>query len=148
MSQTNQTMNDYDRYRYVCCIIGITLILALAAMCIGCKSVQYVPVETVRTDTCYINRLRTDSLVIRDSLVVDRKGDTVFVDRWRWRERYTNRTDTLYRSRVDTIAVPYPVERKQSRMERVKSVLGDIAIGITAIILAVGLFLAIKRKMD
>ncbi len=139
-------MNDYNRYRYVCCVIGLALILALAAMCIGCKSVQYVPVETVRTDTCYVNRLRTDSLVIRDSVIVDRKGDTVIVDRWRWRERYTNRTDTVYRSRVDTISVPYPVERKQSRWQQAKTTLGGIALAVTALLLAIGLYLIIKRK--
>ncbi len=139
-------MNEQDRYRYVCCIIGITLILALAAMCIGCRTVQYVPMETVRTDTCYVNRLRTDSVLIRDSIVVDRKGDTVYTDRWHWRERYTLRTDTLYRSRVDSVSVPCKVEAQLTKWQKCKQDIGGIAIGAAAALIILALILLIRRK--
>ena len=155
-------MSDNERYRYICVVIGWVLIAILAVMCIGCKSVQYVPVETVRTDTCYVNKIRTDSVnkirtdsvYVRDSVVVERGGDTIKVTSWRWRERYVtqhdtvyrSRTDSAYRSKTDSIAVPYPVERKLSRWEKTKQDIGGIAIGaFIAVVSAVVIWLAVKK---
>ena len=147
-------MSDNERYRYICVVIGWVLIAVLAVMCIRCKSVQYVPVETVRTDTCYVNKIRTDSVnkirtdsvYVRDSVVVERGGDTIKVTAWRWRERYVVQRDTIYRSRTDSIAVPYPVERKLSRWEKTKQDIGGIAIGaFIAVVSAVVIWLAVKK---
>ena len=147
-------MRDDEKCRYVCVVIGWVLIAVLAVMCIGCKSVQYVPVETVRTDTCYVqkirtdsvNKIRTDSVYVRDSVVVERGGDTIKVTAWRWRERYVVQRDTIYRSKTDSIAVPYPVERKLSRWEKTKQDIGGIAIGaFIAVVSAVVLWLNIKK---
>ena len=139
-------MSDNERYRYICVVIGWVLIAVLAVMCLGCKSVQYVPVETVRTDTCYVNKIRTDSVYVRDSVVVERGGDTIKVIAWRWRERYVVQRDTIYRSKMDSIAVPYPVERKLSRWEKTKQDIGGIAIGaFIAVVSAVVIWLAVKK---
>ncbi len=139
-------MRDDEKCRYVCVVIGWVLIAVLAVMCLGCKSVQYVPVETVRTDTCYVNKIRTDSVYVRDSVVVERGGDTIKVTAWRWRERYVVQRDTIYRSKMDSIAVPYPVERKLSRWEKTKQDIGGIAIGaFIAVVSAVVIWLAIKK---
>ena len=147
-------MSDNERYRYICVVIGWVLIAILAVMCIRCKSVQYVPVETVRTDTCYVNKIRTDSVnkirtdsvYVRDSVVAERGGDTIKVTAWRWRERYVVQRDTIYRSRTDSIAVPYPVERKLSRWEKTKQDIGGIAIGaFIAVVSAVVIWLAVKK---
>lgn len=139
-------MRDDEKCRYVCVVIGWVLIAVLAVMCIGCKSVQYVPVETVRTDTCYVNKIRTDSVYVRDSVVVERGGDTIKVTAWRWRERYVVQRDTIYRSKMDSIAVPYPVERKLSRWEKTKQDIGGIAIGaFIAVVSAVVIWQNIKK---
>lgn len=155
-------MRDDEKCRYICVVIGWVLIAVLAVMCLGCKSVQYVPVETVRTDTCYVNKIRTDSVnkirtdsvYVRDSVVVERGGDTIKVTSWRWRERYVtqhdtvyrSRTDSAYRSRTDSVAVPYPVERKLSRWEKTKQDIGGIAIGaFIAVVSAVVIWLAVKK---
>lgn len=147
-------MRDDEKCRYVCVVIGWVLIAVLAVMCIGCKSVQSVPVETVRTDTCYVNKIRTDSVnkirtdsvYVRDSVVVERGGDTIKVTSWRWRERYVTQHDTIYRSKTDSIAVPYPVERKLSRWEKTKQDIGGIAIGaFIAVVSAVVIWLAVKK---
>lgn len=139
-------MRDDEKCRYVCVVIGWVLIAVLAVMCLGCKSVQYVPIETVRTDTCYVNKIRTDSVYVRDSVVVERGGDTIKVTAWRWRERYVVQRDTIYRSRTDSVAVSYPVERKLSRWEKTKQDIGGIAIGaFIAVVSAVVIWLAVKK---
>ena len=139
-------MRDDEKYRYICVVIGWVLIAVLAVMCLGCKSVQYVPVETVRTDTCYVNKIHTDSVYVRDSVVVERGGDTIKVTAWRWRERYVVQRDTIYQSRTDSIAVPYHVELKLSRWEKTKQDIGGIAIGaFIAVVSAVVIWLAVKK---
>lgn len=153
-------MRDDEKCRYVCVVIGWMLIAVLAVMCLGCKTEQNASVstvrtdETARTDTCYVNKIRTDSVYVRDSVVVERGGDTIKVTAWRWRERYVtqhdtvyrNRTDSVYRSRTDSVAVPYPVERKLSRWEKTKQDIGGIAIGaFIAVVSAVVIWLAVKK---
>lgn len=85
--------------------ILIVLILLLLS---GCKSVKYVPVETVKIEKEYIDKWKRDSVHVRDSVFLLVKGDTVFKDRWHtvYRGEYTR--DTIYRQ--DTIREPYPVE--------------------------------------
>lgn len=139
-------MSDDEKCRYVCVVIGWVLIAVLAVMCLGCKSVQYIPVESVRTDTCYVNKIRTDSVYVRDSVVVERGGDTIKVTAWRWRERYVVQRDTIYQSKTDSVAVPYPVERKLSRWEKTKQDIGGIAIGAFIVVVsAVVIWLNIKK---
>ena len=139
-------MRDEEKCRYVCVVIGWVLIAVLAVMCLGCKSVQYVPVETVRTDTCYVNKIRTDSVYVRDSVVVERGGDTIKVTAWRWRERYVVQRDTIYLSKTDSIAVPYPVERKLTLWKKMKQDIGGIAIGAFIVVVsAVVIWLNIKK---
>lgn len=139
-------MRDDEKCRYICVVIGWVLIAVLAVMCLGCKSVQYVPVETVRTDTCYVNKIRTDSVYVRDSVVVERGGDTIKVTAWRWRERYVVQRDTIYLSKTDSIAVPYPVERKLTLWKKMKQDIGGIAIGAFIVVVsAVVIWLNIKK---
>lgn len=53
------------------------IILSLLA---GCKSVKYIPVETVRTDSMYVDHYLRDSIYQRDSVFINRwtAGDTVY----------------------------------------------------------------------
>ena len=60
-------------------LLACLLITLLA----GCRTVRYVPVETVRTDSVYVDRWQRDSVYVRDSVWVNlwTAGDTVFVDK-------------------------------------------------------------------
>ncbi len=87
------------------------LVTALVMTCSSCSRTEYVTVESVRTDTLRTVRQRTDTLVVRDSTVVRPVGDTVYTDRWHTVYRVSVNTDTVYRSKTDTIPVPYEVEK-------------------------------------
>lgn len=114
----------------------LIVIIVAAALC-GCTTTKYVPVESVtqRTDTVRELMLRVDSVVVRDSVVVAQRGDTVYVNRWRDRYRVKMQTDTVYRSVTDSVSVevPYPVEKKLTRWQQTKMDLGGIAIGVIAV---------------
>lgn len=86
----------------------VALILFMAIIAIGCKSVKYIPVETIKTKTEYVDRFKTDSVHVRDSVFVLVKGDTVIKDRWRTVYKEVYARDTIFRQ--DTIREPYPVE--------------------------------------
>ena len=114
------------------------IILSLLA---GCKSVQYVPVETVRTDSIYVDRYQRDSIYQRDSVFVNRwtAGDTIYQDKVVWKYVYCDmvKYDTVAILRSDTINVPYPVECKLSKWEQLKLNVGGWAISIIIIIVLI-----------
>ena len=87
----------------------IIIILLMSAIC-SCRSVRYVPVETVRSDTVYLNRVKLDSVYVRDSVFVDKAGDTIREWRYRYIYKYKDKADTLYIAKTDSVQVPYPVE--------------------------------------
>lgn len=101
-------------------IIFIIPMLAIFLFSICCNRKVYVPVESVRTDSLYIERARVDSIVLRDSVAVIQMGDTIYITKFRDRYRYKNRTDTLYKVTTDTIRVkePIAVDRKLSFWDR------------------------------
>ena len=122
---------------------GLILIGAIFLLS-GCKSIQYVPVETVRTE--YKVRvdtfLKKDSFVVKDSVYIHEKNDTVFYKEYhtryidRWKE--VIKVDTLIKT--DSIQVPYPVEKKLSRWQQIKMDTGGIAIGGCVVLLLIMLY--------
>ena len=113
------------------------LILLTAAILSGCRSIEYYPVESVRTDTIYVNRLAVDSVLVRDSVYIHERGDTVTEYRYQYVYRYKDRVDTLYISSRDTVSVPYPVEKELTRWQRTKVDYGGWAIGIVFVTILV-----------
>ena len=103
----------------------------------GCKSVQYVPVETVRTDSVYVDRYQRDSIYQRVSVFVNRwmAGDTIYQDKVVWKYVYRDkvRYDTVSILRSDSVSVPYPVERKLTKWEQIRLDVGGWAIGVVII---------------
>lgn len=103
----------------------------------GCKSVQYVPVETVRTDSVYVDHYLRDSIYQRDSVFINRwtAGDTVYQDKVVWKYVYRDKVkyDTVAILRSDTVRVPYSVERKNTKWEQIRLDVGGWAIGVVII---------------
>lgn len=79
---------------------------------VSCTTTRYVPVVEHHTDTLRLSRNIRDSIYVHDSIHVREKGDTVIVERWHTRYREKLAHDTIYKSRVDSIPAPYPVEKK------------------------------------
>ena len=120
-------------------IIILLLCVLFLAVCSSCSRVQYVPVESVRTDSVKILQQIRDSIYVHDSIFIKSQGDTVYINRYRYKYLDKVRIDTMYVINVDSVRVPFPVERKLSRWERVKQEVGGIAMGI--VILAIGLII-------
>ena len=111
-------------------IIRVVIIILLASAIWSCRQVRYVPVETVRIDSIYLNKYERDTIYERDSIYIRDKGDTVWVERYKYLYRDKLRHDTLYISKKDSIRVPYPVEKELTRWQQMKIELGGLAFGI------------------
>ena len=133
----------------------------------GCKSIQYVPVEKVKTE--YISRTDTvnkiDTLISEKETII-READSSLVAKLglqlkanerailvlqRELERQVSKesehkTDTIIKT--DSVQVPYPVERNLSKWEQVKMDAGGLAIGgcLLLIIIVIGYWIFKIRK--
>ncbi len=112
----------------------ITLIF-LAAILYSCKSIQYVPVETTKRDTTYLSQTKIDSIYHRDSIYVERKGDTVYLSKYKYLYKYIEKHDTLWREKVDTIRVAYPVEARLTKWQKIKINIGEYLITAIALVI-------------
>ena len=90
----------------------IFAIIVAFAVC-GCKTKEYVTVPVHHTDTLRVVQHHRDSIYLHDSTFVREyiQGDTGRIVTEMWHTKYRDRlkTDTLYRSRTDSVPVPYPV---------------------------------------
>ena len=110
---------------------NILYILMAVALLTGCKT-QYIPVPEYHEIVVHHadTLLRVDSVQLRDSVIVRVQGDTITQEVWRWRDRVKYDTRIVYRDsiRVDSVRVPYPVERKQTAWERTMQNVGKISL--------------------
>ena len=96
---------------YRCCAWGFWLfiILVLVGFLMSCTTTRVVTVEKVKTDTTYITKQQRDSIWLHDSIHVMERGDTISIERWHTKYIEREVHDTLYRSKHDSIPVPYEV---------------------------------------
>ena len=107
-------------------------------MIVSCRSVKYVPVETVKTDSVYVNKVQRDSIRLQDSIFVFVKGDTVRIEKYKYIYRDRVVRDTVRLVERDSVQVPVPVEKELSRWQRWKQEVGGFAMaGIVITVLVV-----------
>ena len=126
-------------------VYAILFFVFLAAFCCSCTTTKYIPVESVKVE--YKDNIReihtTDS--ITDNRFVYVKGDTVidYRDRVKWKEKVVR--DSVIIERVDSVVVPYPVEKPLTKWQRVKMDFGGMAIGGVLIALCFAVVWLIRR---
>ncbi|WP_294481401.1 hypothetical protein [uncultured Bacteroides sp.] len=114
-------------------LIYILAILLMSGVWLTSCRTQYVPVETMRTEYKTRDSIRYDSIYQRDSVYMLVNGDTVYLYKYKYRYRYLtiNKTDTVIK--VDSIQVPYQVEKQLTRWQSLKMELGGWAFGIVIV---------------
>lgn len=122
----------------------------LILICLGsCRSVKYVPYETIKHDSIYITNHQKDSVYIYDSIYQKEKGDTLILEKWHTKYVEKQVHDTSYIERWDSIYVPYPVEKELSKWEKRYISIGKVSLGLfTGLLMALITWLVyyIKRK--
>ena len=87
------------------------LVCALISMFTSCTTTKYVPVpEYHYKDSVRVVNHR-DSIYSRDSIFVYSKGDTIYHEHFNMKYKEFLHNDTIVANRVDSVRVPYPVEK-------------------------------------
>lgn len=133
------TNNNYrNDIVFLLMAVAVTILLGLLTSC----RTKYVSVPQVskeyitKTDT--VQLIRTDSILLHDSVWVSRwvAGDTVYTTKEvyktgiQWRDRYVYKTHTDTLVRTDTIGVPYPVEATLTKSQQRYITIGKYACGV------------------
>jgi len=98
----------------------------------SCRTIKYVPIETIKHDSIYITQHQKDSIYIHDSIYQKEKGDTVLIEKWHTRYIEKQVRDTLIQIERDTIPQPYPYEvevpAQLSWWQKTRMHIGEITI--------------------
>lgn len=114
----------------------IIFALLLVLVCLqACKTkTMYVPVETIQREKEYIDRWSRDSIYLHDSVYVEKKGDTIWLQKYKtiYKERLVR--DSILITDSVRVEVPYAVvEAKEVNLLRnwqiILMCLGGILIG-------------------
>lgn len=124
--------------------ITLAPFMCLLLVC-SCRTVKYVPVETIKVDTTYINKLQRDSIYMLDSVYIKETGDTVFIEKYKYLYRDKLVRDTLYMAKTDSIQVPYPVEKELTRWQQFRMYFGGWAMCIVVISILILIVYKIKK---
>lgn len=128
---------------------GLLVLIVITLLC-GCRTVRYVPIETVRTDSVYVDRWQRDSVYVRDSVFVNQysKGDTLFVDKvvtkYKYKDRW--RYDTVAVVRADSVQVPYPVEKDLGWWEKTRLYSFPVLVAMVAVLAFIVVWLVKKLR--
>ena len=127
-------------------MVSRLLIAILAGLSLlGCKPYKVTQRETV--DSLYITQRMIDRVLIRDSVYERHVHDTVYKYKERETVRYLSLRDTLYIEKRDSVSVPYPVERKLTKWEAARMLLGDILlVSVNIGLIYVVIWLIRRRK--
>ena len=134
---------DKDFIKLEAILVGI-LIGLLLLLFASCTTTEYVTVEKVRTDTTYITKHQRDSIYIHDSTAVERKDSIIKIEHWH--TKFVDRAvhDTLYKSKTDSVPVPYPII-KEVKQPLSKPQKGLMLIGLLTV-MAVTVWICWKLK--
>lgn len=149
--------------------VVIMLLLSVTLLC-GCRT-QYVPVETIKTEVVHqtdtvekkVEVNKETNTIIRegrpeDSVLLAKLGiklaaneRLLVIQQEQINNLLNNLKEVHYKDsvRVDSVQVPYPVERKLNRWEKICIDYGKIMIGatvVTFIAFVVILILWLKRR--
>ncbi len=91
------------------------MLVAVLALLVGfivcftsCTTIKEVPVEVIKVQTEYRDRIVYDSIYQHDSIYIKDKGDTLYIYKYQDKYIYSAIHDTVSVERIDSI--PYAVE--------------------------------------
>ena len=126
-----------------------SLLVFILYMLASCRT-EYIPIETVRTDSIFWAKIQKDSIYIKDSVFVRQSKDTVWKEKFKYIYINVMKNDTVYISRTDSIQVPVPVEKKLGFWERTKQQASLVFVGMVLsciIYLLIKWMIRIKQKV-
>lgn len=113
-------------------VLALIILLLFNWILGSCTTTKYVTIPEHHTDTLVQTKVQHDSIVLRDSIHVSEKGDTVRIERWHTQLVRKEVHDTTYIHKTDSVPVPYPVteytERQLTWWQRTQMYAGDLLL--------------------
>jgi len=141
--------NEEKAYKGCFWSFVIFIVLMMIILFNSCSpKVIYVPEYHTEVVTRTDSVVKIDSVHVKDSVIIKQAGDTIEIDRWhteykdRWRERVV--VDSFIK--VDSVSVPYPVEKKLSKWQQAKVDWGGWAMPFVVVLIFLFLFIALRRR--
>ena len=111
----------------------------MASCSIGRKAIKQEEKRdstSVRTEFVWLKEQIHDSIYLRDSVFVERKGDTIYQNKWRtqYRERLIH--DTIIVETTDTLRIREAIKSQETQMSK-PSPLSHYLIGVALVLLAI-----------
>lgn len=130
-------------FKFSAKLLGWFLLALWLYSLVACTPYRYTPVEIVQNTQQMGDRIRRDSVYIRDSIIVKEKNDTVFKDVIRYEYIYKFIKDTVFTHTRDSITNTVEVERKMTKLEKLRM---DIGTGVLfAIPILIALWLLYRK---
>ncbi len=126
--------------------IWIAVAIALLLLFGSCRSIRYVPVETIRTDSLYLTIHERDSIHIKDSVYIREKNDSVLVDKWHIVYRDRTIRDTAYIEKEKEVGVPYPVEKELTWWQKTKIEIGGWSMIMNILLVSMMIVRWLRKK--
>ena len=116
-------------------ILFLLFMTLLLGSCKVKEKIIEVPIPQIKTEIKYIDKVKYDSIYLKDSVYIIQKGDTIYNNKVAYRYKYKYLKDTVTVNKTDTITkLQKVIEIKvQNQLNIVQKVL--IYIGLFSILL-------------
>ena len=84
-------------------ILFLLFIILLLGSCKVKEKIVEVPIPQIKTEIKYIDKVKYDSIYLKDSVYIIQKGDTIYNNKVAYRYKYKYLKDTIIVNETDTI---------------------------------------------
>ena len=84
-------------------ILFLLFMTLLLSSCKVKEKIVEVPIPQIKTEIKYIDKVKYDSIYLKDSVYIIQKGDTVYNNKVAYRYKYKYLKDTITINKADTI---------------------------------------------
>lgn len=116
-------------------ILFLLFMTLLLGSCKVKEKIVEVPIPQIKTEIKYIDKVKYDSIYLKDSVYIVQKGDTIYNNKVAYRYKYKYSKDTITVNKTDTITKLQKVTeiKVQNQLNVVQKVL--MYIGLFSILL-------------
>ena len=116
-------------------ILFLLFMTLLLGSCKVKEKIVEVPIPQIKTEIKYIDKVKYDSIYLKDSVYIVQKGDTIYNNKVAYRYKYKYFKDTITVNKTDTITKLKKVTeiKVKNQLNTVQKVL--IYIGLFSILL-------------
>ena len=84
-------------------ILFLLFMTLLLGSCKVKEKIVEVPIPQIKTEIKYIDKIKYDSIYLKDSVYIVQKGDTIYNNKVAYRYKYKYLKDTVIVNKTDTI---------------------------------------------